>query len=659
MDWYPWCEEAFAKARKEDKPIFLSIGYSTCHWCHVMARESFENEEIAEILNQHFVSIKVDREDQPEVDHLYMRSFTEVMGEQGGWPLSMWLTPELKPFLGGTYFPPTEKFGLPSFPVVLHTIAKRWQANRPEFINNAEAVAQNIQLINSVSLTGDLNKGLIVAAFAVFEQSFDPIYGGLRGAPKFPQPSVLSFLLRYHYRTRSPQALAMVELQLQKMAQGGCYDHLGGGFARYCQDEEWIVPHFEKMLYDNALLLGVYAQAYQITGKDLYRQVVRETADYLLQDMQSLEGGFYAAEDAESEGLEGKFYVWQKKEIEAVLGEEAPLFCEIMEVSDQGNWSDSPIKTAGLNILHKKQTMEEFADSKNMPLQKLRKSITQAKQKLLHVRNQRVRPGKDDKVLVSWNGLAISSMAYAGRAIGEEKYLQAARRAATFILDHLYTNKRLIHRWRQGEAKGSATLEDYAYFVTGLLDLYEATFEETWLKFAHEINQTMITLFYDEKEGGFYLTEEDRSDLFSRYKEATDRAIPSANSVAVLNCLRLYHMFGEDQLRDCAQRTLFAFGALLEKHSTECPTLLVALDALLSPNREIVLAGETRAMKAMLDALYLPDSVMLHADTQTPLTTGKVTIAGKATAYVCKNFTCRQPVTDVDTLKQQLEDDEK
>ena len=606
VDWYSWGKDAFESARMKDRPIFLSIGYSTCHWCHVMARESFENEDIAKILNENFISIKVDREDLPEVDHLYMRALTEVMGGHGGWPISVWLTPDLKPFMGGTYLPPVKRFGLPSFPSVLQGIAQKWQEDRTELIENAEIVQQKIQEIDSVPLSGDLNKNLIKNAFNLFEQNFDPIYGGLRGAPKFPQPALLSFLLRYHYRTRSPRALEMVEIQLQNMAQGGIYDHLGGGFARYTTDKKWHVPHFEKMMYDNVLLLRVYAEAYQLTGKNLYKCVIKETAHYLLNTMQDSLGGFYAAEDAESEGVEGKFYVWRRSEIKEVLGKDAHLFCLLYDISDEGNWLDPHLQTRGLNILNKKMPLNELAKQEEIELPKLKTIIKSAKKKLVQARNQRVRPGKDNKVLVSWNGLAISALSYAGRAIGQEEYIHAARNAAEFVHNNLYDNKKLIHRWCEGEAKGTTTLEDYAYLCTGLLDLYEASFEDKWLKLAYEINKTAVELFYDEKAGGFYLTEKDRSDLFVRNKYATDGAIPNANSVAVLNCLRLFHIFGEDKLRLHAEQTLFAYGAMLDKLSFECPSLRIALDAFLSSNREIVLAGETKAIKTILDELFLP-----------------------------------------------------
>jgi uncharacterized protein YyaL (SSP411 family) len=664
VDWYPWGDEAFKKARDENKPVFLSIGYSTCHWCHVMEHESFENEAIAAYLNENFVSIKVDREERPDIDEIYMTALTQAMGHgSGGWPLTMFLTPERKPFFGGTYFPPEERNRMPGFPQVLRAIRRTWDEKKGDVDKNAEEVRQALEQMSAFAAPGKLEVELVAGALPAFERMFDDRNGGFGSAPKFPQPSYAMFLLHHHKRTRNERALAMVEKQLEQMAAGGIYDHLGGGFARYSTDAKWLVPHFEKMLYDNGQLLKLYAEATRLTGKPSYARVVRETAAYVLRDMTDPKGGFLSAEDADSEGREGKFYVWTRDEVEALLGaRDAKVFGLAYDVTAAGNWDDPHHDTGGLNVLHANLSAEQVAKLEKLEIAEVEQILERSRARLLEARGRRVRPSRDDKVLTGWNGLMISGMAAAGGALQEPAYVQAATRAASFIRDTLIREGKLLRRYRDGEAAIDGNLEDYAFLVQGLLDLYEATFEAAWLKLASELNDRCVEIFYDEANGGFYFTPAAQADLIVRSKKLDDGAVPAGGSVAVLNCIRLGEIRSDAALLKKAERSLESVAQVLRRYPHSLPYLMIALDHFLGPRREIVVAGdpaapETRELTAVLRQSFHARTVIVHAGLDpkfVPMVEGKGLVEGKPAVYVCENYACKLPVTGAAELRKVL-----
>ncbi|UCE05681.1 MAG: thioredoxin domain-containing protein, partial [bacterium] len=521
VNWYPWGEEALQLARKLDKPIFLSIGYSACHWCHVMERESFENEEIAKILNENFISIKVDREERPDIDEIYMTG-VQLMTNSGGWPLSVWLTPNLEPFFGGTYFPPEDRWGRVGFRKILIQIAQLWQQRRGDVLKSAKQLTASLNQINQVqSVDTQLDQSLWKSAFKSAEQRFDDRHGGFGSAPKFPQSMELSFLLRYYFHTGEKRALEMVEKSLLEMAAGGIYDHLGGGFHRYSIDDRWFVPHFEKMLYDNALLSVTYLEAYQITKNSEYGKVARATLDYVLREMTSSEGGFYSSQDADSEGEEGKFYVWQKDEIESILGkEESKLFGDIHDISSEGNWE-------GKNILHLRRGLEGAAKEYGMSNSEIKDLLAADRHKLFEVRSKRIPPGTDDKILTAWNGLMISAMCKGFQVLGDQKYLDTAQKAIDFLLKKLYIDGLIVRTYRNGKSHLNGYLSDYAFLVAALIDYYESSFQWEYLKKAIEINNLMLQKFWDENLGGFFFTPVDHERLIVRTRNQFDNAIPS------------------------------------------------------------------------------------------------------------------------------------
>jgi hypothetical protein len=526
VDWYPWGDEAFERAKNEDKPIFLSIGYSTCHWCHVMEKESFENEQIAKTMNEHFVNIKVDREQRPDVDSIYMNAVQ--MTGSGGWPLSVFLTPGGKPFFGGTYFPPKDIYGRPGFERVLLAITDAWKNRRQELIESSNKISEVLTSLTGPTEKEALSPDMLKSGFDYFKAAFDSVNGGFGPAPKFPQPTNLSMLLSYWHRTNDNQALQMVEKTLDVMAKGGIYDHIGGGFHRYATDGKWLVPHFEKMLYDQALLSKVYIQAYQITGKQEYASTAREIFDYVLRDMTDPEGGFYSAEDADSEGKEGVFYVWEQKEIDAILDkDEAEIFSACYGVTEKGNFEEN--KTI-LNIAISTAELEKKFDKDHTEIMNI---LSKARSKIFAEREKRIRPHRDDKIITAWNGLMISSLAYGGAALQEEKYIRAAEQAAEFILDSLHKKGRLMRYYRQNQAIELAFLDDYAFTIMGLLELYEASFDSKWLINAKMLAEEMIKLFADNEHGGFFLTGKDSEKLITRIKPSTDGVIPSGNPIIV------------------------------------------------------------------------------------------------------------------------------
>lgn len=661
VNWYPWGKEALNKAKEEDKPIFLSIGYSACHWCHVMEQESFENEEIARLMNEHFINIKVDREERPDLDEIYMSAVQSITG-QGGWPMSVFLTPDLQPFYGGTYFPPVDRYGMPGFPTVLLSIARAYQSNRDEIVNSARELTSLLQQVATMTpSSSELTYDAIEKAFQEMDRRFDSIHGGFRGAPKFPHSMDLSLLLRYFYKNKSQRALDMVELSLEKMARGGMYDQLGGGFHRYSTDAKWLIPHFEKMLYDNALLSRTYTEAYQVTKKPFYKRIVTEILEYVLREMTSPEGGFYSTQDADSEGGEGAFFVWTPQEIAKIVGEKhASMVCRYFGVESDGNFEH------GSSVLHLPLEDASAAKLFDMPLDDFRRMIQEAKAKLFQAREQRVKPGRDEKILTDWNGLMISSLAYAGNALNQPRYIQAAERACEFILNRLRNEGLLLHTYKDGRAHTTGFLSDYSFFINGMLDLYEAGQSPRWLKESLVLTNTMIEHYWDESNGAFFFTTGGNEQLIVRIKNPMDNAIPSGNSLAALVLIRLAHMTGNMDYSRRAEQIIQVFSDGFTKYPTSFSQMLIGLDWLLSPVREIVLAADTPEplgewQQALFHDFY-PYKVVLYAFSSirdelvrcAPVVEGKLPSNGTPMAYVCERFACGQPVSSIDDLLAQL-----
>ncbi|MBX6773300.1 MAG: thioredoxin domain-containing protein [Chloroflexi bacterium] len=660
VDWYPWGAEALEKARREDRPILLSIGYAACHWCHVMERESFEDPETAALINEHFVPIKVDREERPDLDAIYM-DVVQAMTGSGGWPMTVFLTPDLVPFYAGTYFPPIDRPGLPSFRRVLTAVADAYRNRRSEVAATVGQVAAYLR-DRRLHPAPDylLTPEILDRALTALSNHFDPIHGGFGRAPKFPQPMVLEFLLRQHVRTGDARALAMVELTLQRMARGGIYDQLGGGFHRYAVDATWLVPHFEKMLYDNAQLAWVYLAAFQITGRTLYRQIVEETLDYVRREMTDPEGGFYATQDADSEGEEGRFYLWSAAEITEVLGpEDAQVFNRVFGVSEPGNFE-------GKNILHQARDPEGVARELGIPAETVADVIARGRQALLARRAARVPPARDEKIITAWNGLMIRAMAEAGRVLGREDYCAAAVRAAEFIVSRLEVGGRLLRTCTGGIPKLNGYLEDYAFLADGLLTLYTATFDPRWFVEAQRLVEAMLRWFWDDEIGGFYDTSHDHEPLVARPREFYDNAIPAGNSAAAEVMLRLAGYLGDADLRQRARRILTPLAEPMAEHPVAFGRLLCALDLYLAPPREVAIIGDptapdTRALRAVVDSRYRPHLTVALARPgdpaaleSIPLLQERPIVQGRATAYVCQNFSCQLPTTDPAELERQL-----
>jgi uncharacterized protein YyaL (SSP411 family) len=644
VDWYPWGEEAFEKARREEKPIFLSIGYSTCHWCHVMERESFENEEIAAVLNAKYVSIKVDREERPDVDAVYMAAVT-AMTQHGGWPLSAFLTADREPFFGGTYYPPAP------FKEILEKIADLWAKDRARILKGGADFAKSLALQSGPGAPGALDEGVFAKGLAQFAQQYDEKRGGFGRAPKFPRSVALEFLLRMHRRLDSAEALAMVRRQLDAMKDGGVYDHLGGGFHRYSTDAEWLVPHFEKMLYDNALLVRAYVQAWQLTKDPEYERVVRETCDYVIRDMTAPEGGFYSAEDADSEDFEGTFYLWTPAKVKAVVpGKDGDLLCQALGVVEGGNWVPHEAREPrGNSVVHR-------AD---MPDGLTKEALADGKRRLFEARSKRPRPHRDDKILTEWNALMIGALALAGAVFEEPRYLASAEKATRFVLDKLRRpDRRLLRRYRDGESAIPAFLDDHAFLADGLFELHQATFRPEYLEESLATAEAMIDLFGDP-EGGFYLTANDHEGLIVRTREVYDGAMPSGASVAIQAILKLAEMTSSDRLREVAKKALARHATELSGFPQAYPNLASAADMALSPWREIVIAGESPAFLREIRRRYLPNTVLAMADERlvkrVPMLEGKKPVGGKPAAYVCENYSCKAPVTSVDDLTRLLD----
>ena len=666
VNWYPWGKEAFEKARKENKPIFLSIGYSTCHWCHVMAHESFEDTAVAELMNEIFVSIKVDREERPDIDKIYM-TICQMMTGQGGWPLTLFLTPDKKPFFAGTYFPKERRFGRIGLIELILKIKELWKIQKNDVLRSADQIAFSLQNLDFKSPGDKLNEKTIKKAYNQLLSQYDNKNGGFNNAPKFPTPHNLLFLLRFWKRTGNKEALDIVENTLQKMRLGGIYDHIGFGFHRYSTDPNWLVPHFEKMLYDQALLAIAYTEAFQATNKIEYKNTVKEIFTYILRDMTSSEGGFYSAEDADSEGEEGKYYLWNIKEFQNILEkEEAELAITVFNLKNQGNYLDETTKKkTNSNILYLRDSLTNLSKELNISENNLKKRLEKIREKLFKIRDKRVHPHKDDKILTDWNGLMIVALAKAYQTFYDNTYLNAAKKVVNFILLNMRKpNNRLLHRYREGKAEIDAYLNDYVFLIWGFLELYEATFDATYLKTALKLNKEVIDHFWDDSIGGFFFTANDGETLLTRQKEIYDGAIPSGNSVAMLNLLRLSYLTGNYEFEEKANIISKVFAERVNNSPIAYTQLMVAVDFSVGPTYTIVIVGDaeeinTQEMLAYIHNQFLPNITLIQRNIKQDPPEIDVfinyvhnynKIDNKTTAYICTNKTCKPPITDVNKL---------
>ena len=659
VDWYPWGDEAFAVARRENKPILLSIGYSACHWCHVMAHESFEDEEIAKLMNENFVNIKVDREERPDLDQIYMNA-VQMMTHHGGWPMTVFLTPDAVPFYGGTYFPPQDRYNMPGFPRVLIGVAEAFRDKQDEIRETSASLINELRRLSEAGGSDHpIETELLDAAYVGVVRSYDSINGGFGGAPKFPPAMTLEFLLRTYIRTGNREALEMVKFTCAKMANGGMYDQIGGGFHRYSTDAKWLVPHFEKMLYDNALLSRLYLHYFQVSGEQPARETVEGILDYVLREMTHPDGGFYSTQDADSEGHEGKFFVWDLKEIQQTLGDNAAsVFSVYYNITEAGNFE-------GKNIPNVIRSKEDVAKSLGISGEELEASLKESRRKLFALRETRIKPDRDEKILTAWNGLMLASFAEAGLILNRPDYTEAARRNAEFVLSNLSENGRLLRTWKDGRAKFNAYLEDYAFLGEGLLTLFETTGDLRWLKEALALADRMIEEFWDDESGGFFFTGKSHESLIVRSKDYFDNATPSGNSVAAIVLLRLATLTGRENYRNLATALLREIGDQVRRFPSGFGYALSAVDFLLSTPKEVAIVGKDAAdiqpLLAETWRRYIPNKVVApgfeedsEAAQLTPLLLSRPRINNQATAYVCENFTCQQPVTDISALAAQL-----
>ena len=660
VDWYPWGEEAFQKAKSENKPILLSIGYSACHWCHVMERESFENEKIAALMNESFVNIKVDREERPDLDEIYMNA-VQILTGRGGWPMTMFLTPEGKPFYGGTYFPPEDRQGMPGFPRILQGVAQAYR-ERPRDVE--KSVEQILEALHHMSESHrsdkDFAPDIIGESCEKIGRAYDAENGGLGQAPKFPNAGVYELFLRHYDHCKSERYLEMVVNTLSKMAQGGIYDHLGGGFHRYSVDARWLVPHFEKMLYDNAQLLRIYAQTYLLTKEPLFKSVVEETARYLMREMLHPEGGFYSTQDADSEGEEGKFFVWTPDQINRLLGEaDGEFFCRMYDVSEQGNFEDK-------NILHPILTLDQASKFFRQDKSAIEGLIGRAKEKLFAARETRIKPFRDEKIIAAWNGLALSGLAEAIKITNNPACAEAANRTVAFVFSKMFRDGFLLHVYKDNQAKLLGYLDDYAFLAIGLLDLYEVLLDRSLFERAVQLTEIMLREFWDEPGGAFFYTGKSHEPLISRAKPIFDASIPSGNAMATQLLLRLYHQTGNEDYRGRAEKVLRSYYEPMANQPFGFAHLLCVMDQYLSPAKEIVIVGmrdDSRTLDLIegVHQLYLSNKTLqLAAPDQplvnlSPLLQGKTQVDGQPTAYVCQNFTCSAPVTSRLELKALLQ----
>ena len=651
VDWFPWGPEALELAREQNKPIFLSIGYSACHWCHVMAHESFENDDIAKLMNEYFVNIKVDREERPDLDQIYMNAVVAMTGS-GGWPMSVFLTPSGEPFYGGTYWPPAPKFQRPGFPQILKAVHEAWTTRNEHVHEQAGKLTAAVREMDSFdSSASELNAELLPTAEKKLLSSVDQRHGGFGSAPKFPHPFDLRVLLRCYKRSNNADTLAAVTLTLDKMAAGGIYDHLGGGFHRYSTDAMWLAPHFEKMLYDNALLVPAYLEAYQTTGNDEYARIARETLDYTLREMTAPDGGFYSTQDADSEGEEGKFFVWTLDEIREHLGSErAEIFAKAYDVTANGNWE-------GKTILNRTTHGLGFSDSEN-------DLLADCRQILYDVREQRIKPGRDEKILTSWNGLMIAAMALGARVLGDTRYANAAENSAAFLLDSLCNHDHhLLHSYKDGRARFNAYLDDYACLIDGLVELYQTTFNNRWIEAAVALADRMLEQFADTEHAGFFYTSVDHEQLIVRQKDSQDNATPSGNAMAATALLKLSRLTGRSEWEDVAVRTLEMFAGQMMYAPSASGQSIIAFDFLTGPTHECVLfADSTDIYLRELHKRFVPNKVAVAASSADSLSTvveplidGKTIVDGQPTLYVCELGVCSQPVVGDDAVRDTLQ----
>ncbi len=654
VDWYPWGEEAFEKARRENKAVLLSVGYSACHWCHVMAHESFEDEEIAKLMNDNFVNIKVDREERPDVDQIYMNA-VQMMTHHGGWPMTVFMTPDGVPFYGGTYYPPQDRYNIPGFPRVLISIAEAYRDRRDEIVETGQSLVTELQRLSATSSSAlPLKVELLDAAYTGIVRNYDSVNGGFGSAPKFPPAMALEFLLRMHVRTGDRQALDIVSYTCQKMANGGIYDQLGGGFHRYATDSRWLVPHFEKMLYDNALLSRLYLHYFQVSEEQSARQTVEGILDYVRREMTDPAGGFYSTQDADSEGHEGKFFVWDIEEIRSTLGNtHATLFCDYYNITESGNFE-------GKNIPNVTRSLAEVAAAHGISASELEASLAESKRKLFELRETRIKPDRDDKIITAWNGLMMASFAEAGVILDRSDYTDAARRNAEFVLSNLRRDGTLLRTWKDGQAKFNAYLEDYAFLIEGLVTLFETTGESRWLNEAVTLTERMIDEFWDNDNRGFFFTGKSHENLIVRSKDYFDNATPSGNSVAAMALLRLAILTGKDNYRDLASEVLQEVSDSVRRYPSGFGYALSAIDFLVSTPKEIALvgndAGDIYPLLREVWRRYLPNKVVAPGFevSNLPLLENRPLQNGMPTAYVCEHYTCKQPVNDVTALSNQL-----
>ena len=658
VDWHPWNDQALAKAKSEDKPIFLSIGYSACHWCHVMEHESFENEQTAAIMNENYINIKVDREERPDLDSIYMDAVVALTG-QGGWPMSVFLTPDGIPFYGGTYFPPEPRHGMPSFEQVLVSVAHAYRNQKNDIVQQGGSLLARIRMNIPLQGEGTLDPAVPELAVQGLTRNFDRVHGGFSGAPKFPQPMTYDFLLRAYVRSQKESVLELVELTLQKMARGGIYDQLGGGFHRYSVDAVWLVPHFEKMLYDNALLARLYLHAYQLSGRDYYREIVEETLDYVIREMTDPAGGFYSTQDADSEGEEGKFFLWTPQDVISILGQEdGDIFCTAYDIQPGGNFE-------GKSILNIPVWFDEVAESLDLPPTELREILQRGRAKLFDARELRIKPDRDEKIITAWNGMMLAAFAEAARVLERNDYREIAIRNAEFVLSVMKKDGRLFRTWKAepGQAKLMGYLEDYAFYADGLLALYQTTYDRRWFQEARMLMDTVLEHFADE-DGGFFDTADDHEQLVTRPKSLQDNAIPSGNSMAVRTLLQLAAYTGLNKYEEPAIKALVALQGPMTQYPGAFAYWLGSLEFALAAPKEVAIIGrlddnDTRAMLRTLSIPYRPNQVIAVAsegDTagHPELVEARPALAGKATAYVCQNFSCKQPVTSAEELAELL-----
>jgi uncharacterized protein YyaL (SSP411 family) len=668
VEWYAWNDEAFNKAQEEDKPVFLSIGYSTCHWCHVMEKESFEDEEIAMLMNKSFISIKVDREERPDIDSVYM-AVCQVLTGSGGWPLTILMTPDKKPFFAGTYFPKESKFGRTGLKDLLPKIEKYWKNERQDLLASANQITDAMQQTTDSRFGKDFTSSIMDLAFRQYLERFDHQFGGFGNAPKFPTPHNLLFLLRYFHRTKNNEALEIVTKTLTEMRKGGMFDQIGFGFHRYSTDRQWLVPHFEKMLYDQAMLMLAFTEAFQVTGNELFKQTVYEIYEYIDRELTSSNGAFFSAEDADSEGEEGKFYLWRTEEIRKILGKDADLFINVFQVKEEGNFLE-PFKgeNHGENIPHLLKTVAEYANENNLNFEELNLKISQSLKKLFDEREKRIHPHKDDKILTDWNGLMIAALAKAGAVFEEEKFVRSAESAVRFILGNLKTNDGLLlHRFRDGDAAINGNLDDYAFIVFALLELYEATFIVDYLQQAESLQKALDKHFADDVYGGYFFTSDFAEELIVRQKEIYDGAMPSGNAVTMLNLLKLAKYSGKAEYENKALDLSRAFHEQVKATPMGHPFLMVALEFMLSENCEIVIVGDEKTEKiqnaiSVLRRKFIPNKIVICKNPEESnvfneiynYTKNLTEINGEPAFYLCKNFTCELPTNDFTELLNKL-----